>query len=303
MLSRKLTGITLILAAAVAAGSIHMILPSEVRVRIATTTSLYATGLLENLAERFKEKYPGIRLEFIATGTGAALRYAERGDACAILVHAPSLEKQYIKSGVLETGKIIAYNYFIIVGPEDDPAEVKGSRNIIEVFRRIYSAGESGGITFVSRGDFSGTHLRELEIWKKAGLNPVGKDWYREAAAGMEQTLIIANELSAYSLVDAGTYLRLRSEGRLPNLIMLYANHDDLDTINIYSAYVARACSGDERKYALLFLEFLQENQELIREIGEHEYGQPLFYPANERIEELMDLWSRIASDIEASYA
>jgi len=296
MPSWRVITIMVVLMAVIAARSAQILLPSEVRVRIATTTSLYATGLLDYLAEKFEEEHPNVRLEFIAAGTGAALRYAERGDACMILAHAPSLEKQYIEKGVLEDGEIIAYNYFIIVGPNSDPAKINGSSSIIEAFRRIYSAGELGEAFFISRGDLSGTHLRELEIWGRAGLNPASRGWYREAAADMEQTLIIANELSAYSLTDAGTYLRLAREGRVPRLSILYANPKDPDAINIYSAYLVRGCSGDERKYAALFLKFLMENQRMIGSFGEGEYEQPLFHPAEGRLLELEDLWSWLAS-------
>ena len=299
MPSWRVIAIMVVLAAVIAVGSAQMLLPSEVRVRIATTTSLYATGLLDYLAEKFEEEHPNVRLEFIAAGTGAALRYAERGDACMILAHAPSLEKQYIEKRVLENGVIIAYNYFVIVGPNSDPAEINGSSKIIEAFKRIYSAGELGEAFFISRGDLSGTHLREQEIWKRTGLNPAGMDWYRQAAAGMEQTLIIANELSAYSLTDAGTYLRLAREGRVPRLSILYANPEDPDAINIYSAYLVRGCSGDERRYATLFLKFLIENQRMIGGFGKGEYKQPLFHPAEERLMELEDLWSRLASGME----
>jgi len=299
MPSWRIIAIMVVLATVIAAGSAQMLLPNKVRVRIATTTSLYATGLLDYLAEKFEEEHPNVRLEFIAAGTGAALRYAERGDACMILAHAPSLEKQYIEKGVLENGVIIAYNYFVIVGPNSDPAEINGSSKIIEAFKRIYSAGELGEAFFISRGDLSGTHLREQEIWKRTGLNPAGMDWYRQAAAGMEQTLIIANELSAYSLTDAGTYLRLAREGRVPRLSILYANPEDPDAINIYSAYLVRGCSGDERRYATLFLKFLIENQRMIGGFGKGEYKQPLFHPAEERLMELEDLWSRLASGME----
>jgi len=295
----RIIAIMLTIAAVVVAGLAYVLLSSEVRVRVITTTSLYATGLLDYLADRFKERYPNIRLEFIAVGTGAALRYAERGDACMILVHAPSLEKQYIERGVLEAGEIFAYNYFIVVGPNIDPAVVNGSSSLLEVFKRIYSAGELGKASFVSRGDKSGTHVRELEIWKKAGLNPAGRSWYKEAAAGMDQTLIVANELSAYSLTDVGTYSKLAREGRLPRLVILYANPEDPDAINIYSAYLVRGCSGDERKYAMLFLEFLRENQDLVRNYGVNEYGQPLFHPAEENIMNLRDLWDQLASNRE----
>jgi tungstate transport system substrate-binding protein len=295
----RIIAVILTVAVVVVAGSAYVPLSSEVRVRVITTTSLYATGLLDYLADRFKERYPNVRLEFIAVGTGAALRYAEHGDACMILVHAPNLEKQYIERGVLEAGEIFAYNYFIVVGPNTDPAGINGSSSIIEVFKRIYSAGELGKASFVSRGDKSGTNVRELGIWGRAGLNPAGRGWYKEAAAGMDQTLVVANELSAYALTDVGTYSKLAGEGRLPRLAILYANPEDPDAINIYSAYLVRGCSGDERRYATLFLGFLREHQGLIGSYGMNEYGQPLFHPAEENIMKLKDLWSRLASNME----
>ncbi len=296
MSSQKLVIIIAVIVVMVAVASAYTLLPSHVIVRIATTTSLYATGLLDYLAEQFEKENPGAKLEFIAAGTGAALKYAERGDACAVLVHAPSLEREYIEKGVFEAGLIFAYNYFIIVGPKDDPAGISGSDSAIEAFKRIYSAGESGEAIFVSRGDLSGTHLREMAIWRKAGIDPAGKSWYKEAAAGMEQTLIIANELLAYSLSDAGTYLKFKREGRLSAFEALYANPEDLETINIYSVYVARGCFGDERRYTELFLKYLRDRQDVLRSFCENEYGLPLFYPAEGRLKELRNLWSRLAS-------
>lgn len=298
MPSRRLTLVVAAvgLAAGIALGSAHLLGLSGVRVRVATTTSLYTTGLLDYLAKGFEEENPGARIEFIAVGTGAALSYAERGDACAVLVHAPNLEREYLEKGVLEPGMILAYNYFVVVGPVDDPAGVSGSGSVVDAFERIYSAGESGRAVFVSRGDRSGTHVRELSVWEKAGLDPVGRSWYREAAAGMEQTLVVANELSAYSLSDLGTYLRFRREGRLPRLEILYAGADDPDMINIYSAYLVRSCSGEERRYAELFLEYLRAHQDLIGSFGVAEYGQPLFYPAEGRLRELEEIWSWLAS-------
>lgn len=267
--------------------------PGEVRVRISTTTSLYATGLLDYLASEFNKIYPSVKIDFIAVGTGAALKIAERGDACAVLVHAPDLERQYIETGVIEYGRIFAYNYFIIVGPSDDPAGVRNSSTAVEAFRKIYAAGEAGKAVFVSRGDMSGTHVKELSIWREAGLNPRGRPWYREAGAGMDQVLVMSNELRAYTLSDIGTYLKFKKEGRLPNIEQLFASGRDL--INIYSGYLVRGCPSDIRPYAKAFLDFIYYNQDLIGRYGVAEYGAPLFYPASGREKELSCIWLEIA--------
>lgn len=298
MSSRKLVLVILVLVVALVIASVYIFSPfHEVRVRISTTTSLYATGLLDYLADQFKKENPRVRLEYIAVGTGAALKYAEQGDACAVTVHAPSLEKQYLERGVLEPGIIFAYNFFIIVGPRTDPAGISNSSNVIDAFKKIYSAGESGKTAFISRGDNSGTHVKELDIWKKVNLNPADKSWYKEAATGMEQTLVVANELQAYTLSDIGTYLKFKKAGKLPNLEILYANSTDLNTINIYSAYLVKKCSGEERKYAELFIRFLENRQDIIGGFGLSEYGQPLFYPVKDKMKEIQTLWVKLSAE------
>jgi len=268
----------------------------SIRVRVATTTSLYATGLLDYLADIFRERYNcNIILAFMPLGSGEALRRAENGDACLVLVHAPSLEKEYINKGVLTDGHIFAYNYFIIVGPKDDPANVSHSSSVIGAFRKIYLAGELGKVKFISRGDRSGTNVRELMIWGLTGLNPKGKPWYIETGSGMGKTLLVANEFNAYTLSDIGTFLKFKSEGRIPNLVILYSN--DTELINIYSAYIVSTCSSIEKSVANDFIKFLiSDAQELIAKYGTHEYGQPLFYPAKSRIEWLSKIWSMLAN-------
>ncbi len=129
--------------------------------RVSTTTSLYATGLLDKLAEEFSKDHPNIVVQFIAVGSGEALKKAALGDADLVLVHAPPLEKEYLEKEVIYDGKIFAYNYFVIVGPKNDPAGIKGL-DPISAIRKIYEAGEKGLARFVSRGDYSGTHVREL---------------------------------------------------------------------------------------------------------------------------------------------
>ncbi|RLG66061.1 tungsten ABC transporter permease, partial [archaeon] len=204
--------------------------------KVSTTTSLYVTGLLEKLSEEFRKEYPDVVIQFIAVGTGRALEIASRGDVDMVFVHAPSLEHKYIKRGILVDGRIIAYNYFVIGGPKDDPAGIKGLNSPVKALKRIYNAGVSGMTLFISRGDNSGTHIRELALWRRAGLNPIGQKWYIESGTGMSKTLMIANERKAYTLSDIGTYLKLKGEGILGRLEVLVDKGEGL--INIYSAYI-----------------------------------------------------------------
>jgi len=264
------------------------------RVRVATTTSLYATGLLDYLADAFRKLYPWVAVDFVAVGTGAALRLAERGDVCAVFVHAPDLERVYVERGVLVGRRTFAYNYFVLVGPKEDPAGARGSANLAEAFRRVYVAGTSGRATFVSRGDRSGTHSRELKVWELLGISPEGESWYLSCGCGMDFALMIANELKAYTLSDLGTYLKLSFRGRLPNLEVIYASEDDPLTLNLYSAYLVSSCSGTEREYAELLIEFIYVNRvELLEQFASASGGQPLLYPATAREE----LWWELSPD------
>ncbi len=269
----------------------------EKRIRIITTTSLYATGLLDYLASGFTEIHPNAKLDFIAVGTGAALKIAEQGNPCLVFVHAPSLEKQYIDRGIIAGGRIIAYNYFIIAGPKEDPVGVNRTTDVLIAFRNIYSAGDSGRAIFISRGDNSGTNVKELSLWNKTKLDPSGRSWYKNCGCGMDQALIMANELKAYTLSDMGTYLQFKKEGRLPNIEILYANATDPNMINIYSIYLVNSCMGEARRYAEEFKEFVYNNQEkLIGSYGVDKYGAPLFYPARDKEQEIQALWNRLAA-------
>ncbi|OYT40605.1 MAG: tungsten ABC transporter permease [Desulfurococcales archaeon ex4484_58] len=265
-----------------------------VHVRVTTTTSLYATGLLEELEEEFKKRNPNVEIDFIPVGSGEALRRARDGEACMVFVHAPSLEEKYLSEGVIGEHHIFAYNYFIIAGPPNDPAEVKNSSLAIEAFRKIYFAGEKGYTKFISRGDYSGTHIKELAIWNKTGLDPHGKKWYFETGSGMAQTLLVAEEENAYVLSDIGTFLKFKKEGKLPDLEILYSNSTEL--INIYSVYIVESCSGVERSVAEKFLEFVvTEGQDVIASYGVEEYGVNLFYPARDKLDELRDIWVELS--------
>lgn len=202
-----------------------------------TTTSVYDSGLLDFLLPVFEEQ-SGYRVKVIAAGTGEALKNAENGNADIVLVHAPATEKEYQEKGVLKERTSICYNYFIIAGPANDPAGVKEAETAEEAFRRIF---ESGAV-FISRGDGSGTHKKELSIWKSANIDPTESKGYIEAGQGMAETLRIASEKQAYVLTDTGTFYSISGL----NLVPLLEESDDL--INIYSvSTINPSIIGEER--------------------------------------------------------
>ncbi|MDP3878922.1 MAG: substrate-binding domain-containing protein [Dehalococcoidales bacterium] len=181
-------------------------LAPKTRLRVATTTSLYDTGLWGYLEPMFEQKY-GVELDVMYAGTGKALEYGRRGDVDVITVHDKAAEEQFIADGYGVERVPFAYNYFLIVGPPSDPAGIKGMSPEAS-FRKLM---ETGSGSFVSRGDASGTHAKEKAIWQEAGyeyeaVRQAG-DWYIEAGGGMGATLNMASEKQAYTLTEMGTYL------------------------------------------------------------------------------------------------
>lgn len=183
---------------------------------LASTTSTQNSGLLDAILPLFEEK-TGIKVHVVAVGTGQALRIARNGDADVLLVHHRPSEDAFIAAGWGVDRRDVMYNDFVVVGPKDDPAGVRDARSAAEALTKI--AGQRA--IFTSRGDESGTHLREREIWKLAGVTPKG-DWYRETGAGMGTTLNIASAMDAYVLTDRGTWITFGNKG---NLELLYS-HD-----------------------------------------------------------------------------
>ena len=173
---------------------------------LTTTTSTYDTGLLDELNLAFENRY-GITVEAVAQGTGAALETARNGDSDVVMVHARGLEDEFMREGFGVNRRDLMFNDFVVVGPEDDPAGIDGMAEVTEAFRAIADA----EATFVSRGDNSGTHAKELNIWSASGVDP-GGEWYREAGSGMGEVLNQANQTPGYALSDRGTYLSQRSE-------------------------------------------------------------------------------------------
>lgn len=210
-----------------------MLLPAgeaqRARLLLATTTSTDNSGLLAAVLPRFTATY-GIDVDVVAVGSGAALELARRGDADVLLVHAPAAELALLAEGYAVNRRYLMSNTFLVVGPAEDPAGVAGAGSAAEALSRIAQA----GATFVSRGDNSGTHLKELELWAAAGIAP---SWprYLEIGQGMEQALFIADEQQGYTLTDSGTYLALMARLELAILFdadPLLANPYHLMAVN-----------------------------------------------------------------------
>ena len=248
---------------------------------LSTTTSTQDTGLLDVLIPRF-EQQAGYSVKVISVGTGQALALAAKGDADVALVHAPSLEKQYVADGKLLNRRLVMYNDFVIVGPKDDPAKIRSTKSALAAMRLIAQSKSR----FVSRGDNSGTHTLEKALWKEASIAPSG-DWYIEAGLGMAATLGVANERNAYTITDRGTYLALSKRLTLPILIA-----GDKVLLNIYSVMEVNPANGPRINAAggkaLADFMVAPATQSFIRSFGIEKFGEPLFVPvAGKREEEL----------------
>ena len=255
--------------------------PQQRNVILSTTTSTQDSGLLDVLIPLF-EKQSGYVIKTVSVGTGQALALAAKGDADVALVHAPSLEKQYVTEGKLLNRRLVMYNDFVLIGPKEDPAKIKSVKTAIAAVRLI----EQSRSRFVSRGDNSGTHNLEKSLWKQAGIEPKGS-WYIEAGQGMGATLGIANERNAYTLTDRGTYLALAKRVELPILV-----EGDKALLNIYSVMEVNPANGPRINAAggKAFADFLvsPQTQAVIGNFGKEKFAQPLFVPvAGKREDEL----------------
>jgi tungstate transport system substrate-binding protein len=180
------------------------------KITCASTTSTQNSGLFDVLLPAFKQA-TGIDVAVVAVGTGQALEIARRGDADVLFVHDPEKEEKFVAEGFGLARKPVMYNDFIIVGPAADMAKIKGLKDAAAAFKKMAAS----GVHFVSRGDKSGTHSMELNIWKKAGVEPAGKPAYLEAGQGMENTLRLASEKQFYTLTDRGTWLAVKDKDKL----------------------------------------------------------------------------------------
>ena len=260
------------------------LLPPRERLRVATTTSLYDTGLWGYLEPKFEEEYD-VEMDILSVGTGTALRYGRDGVVDVVTIHDKPNELQFVADGYGVERIPFANNYFVIVGPPGDPAGIAGL-SPADAFQRIYEEGTNNpdSVKFISRGDNSGTHNKEKAIWAAAGFdyeNDISggvHQWYIEAARGMGQTLDMANQMRAYTISDNGTFYAYQGD---IDLVPLVESGSEL--LNVYSIIIV-----NPEKYPQVNLEaaqnlvdFLtsQEIQELIGEYGVEDYGEPLFNP------------------------
>jgi len=252
-------------------------LPPKQRLRVATTTSLYDTGLWGYLEPMFEEQY-GVEVDVLYAGTGIALEYGRRGDVDVITVHSKSSEETFVSEGYGIERVPFAYNYFLIVGPADDPAGIKGTTPEA-AFKKLL---ETGAGSFISRGDDSGTHGKEKAIWQAAGYDyeavQQAGSWYIEAGRGMGPTLLMASEKQGYTLSDMGTFLSYQGEISLVPVV-----DEGSILLNVYSVI---ACNPEKNpkvkvEMAQNMVAFLTspEIQELIGKYGVEKYGMQLFTP------------------------
>jgi tungstate transport system substrate-binding protein len=221
------------------------------------------------------EKKTGIKVDVVAVGTGAAIEIGKRGDADVVFVHAKELEIKAVQEGYFVNRHDVMYNDFVLIGPSNDPLKIKGMKSASDAFKKI---AESGAL-FVSRGDKSGTHTKELSLWKKTGIEPKGQKWYLEVGQGMEKTQRIANEKRAYTLTDRGTWLATKDKDKLEMMIVLEG-----DTI-LFNQYGAMAVSPERHKHikykeAMEFINWIisKEGQQVIGAFKDKN-GNPLFIP------------------------
>ena len=245
---------------------------AEERLKISSTTSTDNTGLFQALNPPFEKRF-GCRVDVIAVGTGKALKIGEMGDSDVVFVHSRPAEDAFVAAGHGVNRRDVMYNDFIIVGPTNDPAGIRGTGDAKKALAAIAKAGGH----FISRGDDSGTHKKEKSLWKKAGVAPKGR-WYSEAGQGMGAVIQIANEKLAYTLADRGTYLAYKNKVSLKILC-----EGDADLFNPYGIMAVNPAKHPHVNYvlAMAYIGWVtsHEGQRIIRGFGKEKFGQPLFIP------------------------
>lgn len=239
---------------------------------LVSTTTTQDTGLLDVLLPAFTDQ-TGYEVQLVAVGSGQALKIGEQGNADVILLHSPDAEKDFVANGFGIDRRLVMHNDFVIAGPPADPAGIRGL-SPVEAFQKI----SNSSATFISRGDESGTHIKELALWDKAGLDPAGRKWYLETGQGQGATLLVASEKGAYALVDRGTFLAYQQNLDLDILV-----DGDPFLLNVYHVITVNPekWPGINLEAAQAFTDFITspEGQALIGRFGVEDYGQPLFIP------------------------
>ena len=246
--------------------------PENPQIKMATTTSTQDSGLLDAILPEFT-KDTCYEIEVIAVGTGAAIKMGETGDVDVILVHSRAAEDKFVEDGFGVDRKDVMYNDFLFIGPKDDPAGIKGTGDAVAALKAIAEK----QATFVSRGDDSGTHKKEVKTWEAAGIEPAG-EWYKSVGKGMGDTYRMADEMKGYTLIDRATFLANQDKYELEAMV-----EGDKLLLNPYGVIAV-----NPEKYpnvnndgALAFIEWMtsEKGQKLIGEYGVDEFGQALFVP------------------------
>lgn len=244
-------------------------------IRLASTIGPIDAGIVGALEEAFFRK-TGIQVEHKGAGTGQALKMAETGSFDLVLVHAKALEEKFVADGYGTKRYDLMYNDFVILGPASDPAKIRGTKDAAAALQAVART----KAPFLTRGDKSGTHVKELEVWKKAGIEPQGA-WYtvfEQGAKGNGPTLAYANEKQAYTIMDRATYITMKSKITLQVLV----ERDDI-LLNYITLIPVNPAKFPQVRHAetMQFVDWLQgkEAQTIIREFGKDKYGEPLFFP------------------------
>ena len=259
--------------------------PSPTTLIVSSTTSLYETGVEDQMKTAFQAQFPWITINFLSQGTGIALQTAMRGDADMVMVHSPSQELPFMTGGYGVNRKVFASNFFIIVGPQNDPANVTGM-SPLDAMKQIKTLGEQGKAIWVSRGDGSGTNTKEKSLWAAAGINwtqiRTETSWYKETGQGMTPTLLVANELGGYTLSDTASYLTNTNAGNIQMKIVVQAQKD---LLNVYSVIADNPLNANLTQTnfvaEMLFVNWLitPDGQNLLANYGTATFGAPLFTP------------------------
>jgi len=243
---------------------------------LASTIGPIDAGIVDRLENEF-EKETGIRVRHVGAGTGAALEIAKKGNVDLVMVHAKSLEEKFVQEGFGTERIALMYNDFVIVGPADDPAGIKGMTSAKEALRRI----SEKGTVFVTRGDKSGTHVAEMELWQKAGIKPQGS-WYYTCERGAEgnvPTLRHTDKMQAYTFIDRATVLSMKDQIKLIVLVEkdeVLLNFISLIPVNPQK--FPRVNHEDALKF-VQWLTSLEKGQKIVEDFGRDKYGSPLFFP------------------------
>jgi tungstate transport system substrate-binding protein len=245
------------------------------KIMLASTIGPIDAGIVGALEDAFLKK-TGIVVEHTGAGTGKAIQMAETGKYDLVLVHAKALEEKFVADGFGTKRYDLMYNDFVVLGPAADPAKIKGMKDAAAALKVIAQA----QVTFVTRGDKSGTHVKELEVWKKAGIEPQGA-WYQvfaEGAKGNAPTLAFTNEKQAYTVMDRATYITMKSKITL----LILVERDDI-LLNYITLIPVNPAKFPQVHYAeaMQFVDWLQgkDAQTIIRDFGKEKYGEPLFFP------------------------